>query len=112
MLRNIHTVRIGRGLILWYEISTEKEIRIGTWNFSSLYGAGSLTAAARKLARYKLDLVGVQEVRWDKWAQNDQVKVKVKCTLVQALRLCKSRTAHRGSRVIALHFHDHGTRRR
>jgi len=27
---------------------------------------GSLTAAARELARYKLDLVGVQEVRWDK----------------------------------------------
>ena len=25
-----------------------------------------LTAAARELARYKLDLVGVQEVRWDK----------------------------------------------
>jgi hypothetical protein len=32
----------------------------------SLYRAGSLTAAARELARYKLDLVGVQEVRWDK----------------------------------------------
>ena len=28
--------------------------------------AGLLTAAARGLARYKLDLVGVQEVRWDK----------------------------------------------
>jgi hypothetical protein len=28
--------------------------------------AGSLTAAVRELARYKLDLVGVQEVRWDK----------------------------------------------
>ena len=28
--------------------------------------AGSLTPAARKLARYELDLVGVQEVRWDK----------------------------------------------
>ena len=39
------------------------------------------------------------------------VKVKVKCTLVQALRLCSGRTAHRGSRVIALPFHDHGTRR-
>ena len=39
------------------------------------------------------------------------VKVKVKCTLVQALRLCTGRTAHRGSRVIALLFHDHGTRR-
>jgi hypothetical protein len=32
----------------------------------SLYRTGSLTAAARELARYKLDLVGVQEVRWDK----------------------------------------------
>jgi hypothetical protein len=36
---------------------------------------------------------------------------KVKCTLVQALRLCTGRTAHRGSKGIALHFHDHGTRR-
>ena len=35
---------------------------------------------------------------------------KVKCTLVQALRLCTGRTAHRGSRYIALLFHDHGTR--
>ena len=33
-------------------------------------------------------------------------KVKVKCTLVQALRLCTGRTAHRGSRGIALLFHD------
>jgi len=37
--------------------------------------------------------------------------VKVKCTLVQVLRLCTGRTAHRGSRGIALLFHDHGTRR-
>ena len=36
---------------------------------------------------------------------------KVKCTLVQALRLCTGRTALRGSRGIALPFHDHGTRR-
>ena len=34
---------------------------------------------------------------------------KVKCTLVQALRLC---TDHRESRGIALLFLDHGTRRR
>ena len=34
-----------------------------------------------------------------------QVK-KVKCTVVQALRLCTGRTAHRGSRGIALLFHD------
>ena len=26
----------------------------------------SLMAAGRELARYKLDVVGVQEVRWDK----------------------------------------------
>ena len=36
---------------------------------------------------------------------------KVKCTLVQVLRLCTGRTAHRESRGIALPFHDHGTRR-
>jgi len=35
----------------------------------------------------------------------------VKCTLVQALRLCTGRTAHRGSRGIALLLHDDGTRR-
>jgi hypothetical protein len=39
---------------------------LGTWNVRSLYRAGSLTVACRELARYKLDLVGVQEVRWDK----------------------------------------------
>ena len=40
-----------------------------------------------------------------------KVKVKVKCTLVQALRLCTGRTVHRESRGIALLFLDHGTRR-
>jgi len=38
-------------------------------------------------------------------------KVKVKCTLLQALRLCTGRTSHKGSRGIALLFLDHGTRR-
>jgi exonuclease III len=41
-------------------------MRFGTWNVWSLYRAGSLMAAARELARYKLDLVGVQELRWEK----------------------------------------------
>ena len=36
---------------------------------------------------------------------------KVKVTLAQALRLCTGHTTHRGSRGIALPFHDHGTRR-
>jgi len=41
-------------------------MRFGTWNVRSLYRAGSLKAVTRVLARYKLDLMGVQEVRWDK----------------------------------------------
>ena len=39
------------------------------------------------------------------------IKGKVKCTLVEALRLCTGCTAHRRSRGIALLFLDHGTRR-
>jgi len=41
-------------------------MRFCTWNVRSLYRAGSLTAAAREWARYKLELVGVQKVRWDR----------------------------------------------
>jgi hypothetical protein len=40
-------------------------MRFGTWNVRSLYRAGSLKTVSRELARYKLDLVGVQEVRWE-----------------------------------------------
>jgi len=46
--------------------SVQTEKKIGTWKFRSLYRAGSFKVAARKLASYKLDVVGVQEVRWDK----------------------------------------------
>ena len=42
---------------------------------------------------------------------NNDIKVKVKVTLVQALRLCTGHTANRGSRGRALPFHDHDTRR-
>jgi len=41
----------------------QRGMKIGTWNVRSLYRAGSLKAAARQLVRYKLDVVGVQEVR-------------------------------------------------
>ena len=43
-----------------------RDIKLGSWNVRNLYTAGSFKAAARELARYKLDVVGVQEVRWDK----------------------------------------------
>jgi hypothetical protein len=41
------------------------DMRFGTWNVRSLYRAGSLMKIWRELARYKLNLVGVQEVRWE-----------------------------------------------
>ena len=43
----------------------QREMKLGTWNIRSLYRAGSLKAAARELARYKLDVVGVISRRWD-----------------------------------------------
>jgi len=43
----------------------KRDMRFGTWNVRSVYRARSFTTAAMELARYKLDLVGVQEVRWD-----------------------------------------------
>jgi len=41
-------------------------MRFGTWKVRSLYSTGLLTGAARELARYKLHLGGVQDVKWDK----------------------------------------------
>ena len=59
-----------RGGVFLEEVSRSRkrnrDILLGTWNVRSLYRAGALMAAARELARYKLDLVGVQEVRWEK----------------------------------------------
>jgi exonuclease III len=40
-------------------------MRFGTWNVRNHYRSDSVTAA-RELAKYKLDLLGVQEVSWDK----------------------------------------------
>ena len=45
---------------------TETDMKLGTWNVRSLCRRGSLTAVARVIARYKLDLMDVEEVRWDK----------------------------------------------
>jgi exonuclease III len=41
------------------------DMRFETWNIGSLYRAGSLMTVSRKLSRYRLDLVGAQEVRWE-----------------------------------------------
>jgi exonuclease III len=41
-------------------------MRFGTLNVRSLHRTGALKTLARELGKYKLDLVGVQEVRWEK----------------------------------------------
>jgi exonuclease III len=42
------------------------DMRFGTWNISRLYRIGSLKTVARELGKYKVDLVALQEVRWEK----------------------------------------------
>ena len=44
----------------------KRDMRFSTWNVRRLYRSCSLTIVARELVRCKLDLVGVQGVRWDK----------------------------------------------
>jgi exonuclease III len=50
------------------------DMKFGTWNVGSLYRTGSLTTVVWELRKYKLDLVGAQEVRWEKagteWAED------------------------------------------
>jgi exonuclease III len=41
------------------------DMRFGTWNIRSLYRAGSLVTVSKELSKYKLNLVGIQEVKWD-----------------------------------------------
>jgi ACT domain-containing protein len=38
------------------------DTRFGTWNVRSMYRAGSLRAVVEEISKYKLDLVGVQDV--------------------------------------------------
>ena len=44
-------------------------MRFGTWNVRKLDRSGSLTTAARELARYKLNLVGYRKLGGTKGAQ-------------------------------------------
>jgi exonuclease III len=46
--------------------STLRNVTKGTWNVRSLFRSGSLKTVSAELAKYKLDFVGVQEIKWDK----------------------------------------------
>jgi len=40
-------------------------MRFGTWKVRSLCRVGAIKSVVGELEKYKLDLVGVQEVRWE-----------------------------------------------
>jgi hypothetical protein len=42
------------------------DIRFCMWNVRNRYRAGSLMTIVKEISRYKLDLMGVQEIRWDR----------------------------------------------
>jgi Endonuclease/Exonuclease/phosphatase family. len=39
------------------------DMRFGTWNVRSRYRAGALDLVTSEIEKYRMDLVGVQEVR-------------------------------------------------
>jgi exonuclease III len=42
-----------------------KYVRFSTWNIRSLCKVGAIKSVVGELEKYKLDLVGFQEVRWE-----------------------------------------------
>jgi hypothetical protein len=51
-------------MILWHDLSNEKKDMIsGTWNVTSLCRVNAIMLVMGELDKYKLDVVGVQEVR-------------------------------------------------
>jgi hypothetical protein len=42
------------------------DMRFGIGNVRSMYRICSLRAVAEEISKYKLDLLGVREVRWDR----------------------------------------------
>jgi hypothetical protein len=75
------------------------DMRFGKTGMSGVYRSGSLnTIISREFAKYKLDLVGVQEVRWGKgdteqaddytffygnWNADHQLRTGFFCTYVR-----------------------------
>jgi hypothetical protein len=55
---------VKRNIYLAYFLAQHE--RFGTWNVRRLYRSSSLMTVASEISKYKLALVGVQEVRWDR----------------------------------------------
>jgi hypothetical protein len=46
-------------------LCTQIRTRIGSWNVQTLFQKGKLAQLNREMDRYKLDILGVSEVRWN-----------------------------------------------
>lgn len=44
-------------------------IQIGTWNVRTLYQAGNLAQVLKEMDRYKIDMLGLSEVRWNGYGE-------------------------------------------
>ena len=95
---------------LWEKTGNQIQLQTRSANFNIV----SLGTCTVTFTRYKKLFQWHYTPRLTSSAEKyttDFVVKRVKWTLLQALRFCTGRTAHRGSRGIALIFLDHGTRR-
>ena len=46
-------------------MTKKMDMRFGTWNVRSLYSARALGFVTSEIDKNRMDLVGVQEVRWE-----------------------------------------------
>jgi hypothetical protein len=51
------------------------DMRFGTWYVRSMYRTGSLRTAAEEISKYKIDLVDVQEVSWDRGSMERGMRI-------------------------------------
>jgi hypothetical protein len=73
LLQNVTQGRRPGWILLHKQPKLRKmDMRFGTWNVRSMYRAGSLVTVVNEVSKYKLDLVEVQEVRWDRWHQTSR----------------------------------------
>jgi hypothetical protein len=64
VMKHIHDPRTSKNSLDKRPKRQNIDMRFGTWNIRSLYRAGSLVSVSKELSKHKLDLVGVQEIRW------------------------------------------------
>jgi hypothetical protein len=55
------------------------DVRFGTWSVKTLQRGGFLMAAMKEISKCKLDLVGVQEFRWDRVGTEPAGKYALLC---------------------------------